>query len=479
MNCFEEKIYLIYNRQDLPVAKWITHNLEISGFPVYTDRDDLAFGIDYASTIISAINNSCLVIAIISNNALNSQWAAKELVIASESHKKILAILTDNVDVEDIPESIQYSSVAYLYRLQDHPDELLDILHNSVNGTPRNSIAQPNNTVVLDYSPSEVEPLASAKKGFRLSKRIIVCLSISIIIIVFVVGLLIPSMMWSSPECCPPPSIVERDSTEVSVDHNASPSFNVKPIQIIEQRTNPSDEIIAFIMILFPLSLIVWIISLYVHIKKRKLQISIFSDAKVQLQIAENENIIEENKSINLSLSEKDDSIKLMYKQYNGWRQVNCFIAGSTKQQSERDALRSSISIACNRWSRKNFQILSYTYEDFDRKFTKNGQQSLYDTFIANKADYAIFIIKGDVGDFTISEFDKAYTAFKNRGKPSIVVYNHCSVDDSESVHILRARIKAIKQYWIDYHDLNEMRMHFLDMISTELFNMFEKELGE
>ena len=39
MNCFEEKIYLIYNRQDLPVAKWITHNLEISGFPVYTDRD--------------------------------------------------------------------------------------------------------------------------------------------------------------------------------------------------------------------------------------------------------------------------------------------------------------------------------------------------------------------------------------------------------------------------------------------------------
>lgn len=232
-------------------------------------------------------------------------------------------------------------------------------------------------------------------------------------------------------------------------------------------------------MILFPLSLIVWIISLYVHIKKRKLQISIFSDAKVQLQIAENENIIEENKSINLSLSEKDDSIKLMYKQYNGWRQVNCFIAGSTKQQSERDALRSSISIACNRWSRKNFQILSYTYEDFDRKFTKNGQQSLYDTFIANKADYAIFIIKGDVGDFTISEFDKAYTAFKNRGKPSIVVYNHCSVDDSESVHILRARIKAIKQYWIDYHDLNEMRMHFLDMISTELFNMFEKELGE
>lgn len=83
------------------------------------------------------------------------------------------------------------------------------------------------------------------------------------------------------------------------------------------------------------------------------------------------------------------------------------------------------------------------------------------------------------MGDFTISEFDKACTAFKNRGKPSIVVYNHCSVDDSESVHILRARIKAIKQYWIDYHDLNEMRMHFLDMISTELFNMFEKELGE
>ena len=58
-------------------------------------------------------------------------------------------------------------------------------------------------------------------------------------------------------------------------------------------------------------------------------------------------------------------------------------------------------------------------------------------------------------------------------------MYNHCSVDESESAHILRDRVKAIKQYWIDYYELNEMRMHFLDMISTELFNMFEKELGE
>ena len=112
MICFEEKIYLSYNRQDLPVAEWIIKILELNGFPVYTDRDDLAFGIDYASTTLRAINNSRLVIAIISNNALNSQWVAKELVIASKSNKKILAILTDNVSVEDIPESIQYSSIS-------------------------------------------------------------------------------------------------------------------------------------------------------------------------------------------------------------------------------------------------------------------------------------------------------------------------------------------------------------------------------
>ena len=478
MICFEEKIYLSYNRQDLPVAEWIIKNLELNGFPVYTDRDDLAFGIDYASTTLRAINNSRLVIAIISNNALNSQWVAKELVIASKSNKKILAILTDNVSVEDIPESIQYSSLAYLSKLRNHHDELLNILQKLENGTYRDFSAQPPKIASPKYFPSEVEPLSTAKRGPHRTRRVIVCLSISAIIIGCVVGLLMKSMGLLS-ECCAPPLLVERDSIEVSVGHTASPSFKGKPTQIVECTTNPTDEIIAFILILFPLSLIAWIIGLYVHIKKRKHHISIFSDAKVQLQIAEKGNIIGENKSIDLSLSKKDDSIRLIYDKFNRWRQVNCFIAGSTKLQSERDAIRSSISIACNRWSSKKFQILSYTYEDFDRKFINGGQQSLYDTFITNYADYAIFIIKGEIGDFTISEFDKAYSAFKNRGKPSIVVYNHCSVDESESAHILRDRVKAIKQYWIDYYELNEMRMHFLDMISTELFNMFEKELGE
>lgn len=181
----------------------------------------MAFGIDFASTILGTINNSRLVIAIISKNALNSQWAIKELVIASKSNKKILVVLSENVTVQDIPGSIQYSSIAYLSILQSRPEELLDILQklDIENATHRNIVVQLNNAIVREHSPFDVVlmPMTSGNRTPRPRNGKIVFLVITVIAIVIIVGLLtipygtLPTESDSSIRAIP-------DSTEISVD---------------------------------------------------------------------------------------------------------------------------------------------------------------------------------------------------------------------------------------------------------------------
>lgn len=58
---------------------------------------------------------------------------------------------------------------------------------------------------------------------------------------------------------------------------------------------------------------------------------------------------------------------------------IKCFIAGSTRLEAERDALRAGIAQVHNAWSGKDFEILSYTYEDFQRQAVEGGHQKLYD----------------------------------------------------------------------------------------------------
>lgn len=101
---------------------------------------------------------------------------------------------------------------------------------------------------------------------------------------------------------------------------------------------------------------------------------------------------------------------------------IKIFIAGSLKLGRERDALRSVISIMYNKWQFHDFKILSYTFEDFSNKFKADGgQQTSYDEFIENEADWAVFVLDGHVGGITRSEFNKALAAHKKTGKPNIL----------------------------------------------------------
>ena len=481
------QIYISYTQSDEAIARRISEILKEIGLSIFVDTESLSFGMDFASTIVNEIKGCRLVIAIISERYINSQWALKEIEIATQSQKRIIPIIVGNILLTDIPDILSNVQCLLLKDVLANPRLLiLSIQGNLSEGKERQ---RPSLTDFIDADGTITRRTARPKTYSRRSGRKVGCLIISALAVIVLAMFFIsfPVGQTKSDSSRIESSIENyqdsiNDGSAFPVDssfhgkndnHQQDSEFE-KPCS---SNHNSLKEITIIVLLLLFICSLVWIVLLYRRYKMKKISLTLSSDAKVIATIDETPSIVESGQEQVLSLNQKTHKLALDYSKYNSWKKINCFIAGSTSLQSERDALRSSISIACNRWSKKNFQILSFTYEDFDRKFTKDGQQSLYDYFISHDADYAIFIIKGDVGDFTIREFDKAYAAFKTHGKPSIVVYNSLSDENFSSAEALRERVRAIHQYWVDYKDQEVMRHHFLDLISTELFTLFEAEL--
>ncbi len=449
-------VYISYTRADFSSAQMIRDILGEASIPVFIDSKSLDFGMDYAASIANAIKECQLMIVVISNQSITSQWILKEVKIALQAHKVILPILIEEISQSDFP--LEFRTLDYLL-LRDvlkSPNILISKIQT--NNSLKEGIKTPctASSMVESAKPREYTQLNSGKKG---------CFIISLLVIL---SLILLFFLFSIRGSSAP-------------DINSAPNQNPDPIVSCKSCTSYYDgalHLIAIVSFVIVVGAFICMVLLYRKQKRRQIPLSLFSDVKVKANIDSTYRVLEKGQELSLSLNQDSHRIILDYSKYNSWKKINCFIAGSIALQPERDALRSAISIACNRWSKKNFQILSFTYEDFDRKFTKDGQQSLYDYFITHDADYAIFIIKGDIGDFTIREFDKAYNAYKTNGRPSIVVYNNLLSKTSNSAEALRDRVRSIHQYWIDYNEQEVMRHHFLDMISTELFTLFESELN-
>ncbi len=452
-------VYISYTRADFSSAQMIRDILGEASIPVFIDSKSLDFGMDYAASIANAIKECQLMIVVISNQSITSQWVIKEVKIALQAHKVILPILIEEISQSDFPLEFRTFDYLLLKDVLKSPDILISKIQT--NNPLKEDIMIPCAAPSMDKSakPKRYAPLNIGKKG---------CFIISLLVIL---SLILLFFLFSI-----------RGSSAPDITVESAPNQNSDPVYIADlpqlSYYGGAIHLIAIVSFVIVVGAFICMVLLYRKQKRRQIPLALFSDVKVKANIDSTYRVLEKGQELSLSLNQDSHRIILDYSKYNSWKKINCFIAGSTALQPERDALRSAISIACNRWSKKNFQILSFTYEDFDRKFTKDGQQSLYDYFITHDADYAIFIIKGDIGDFTIREFDKAYNAYKTNGRPSIVVYNNLLSKTSDSAETLRERVRSIGQYWINYKEQDVMRHHFLDMISTELFTLFESELN-
>ena len=183
------------------------------------------------------------------------------------------------------------------------------------------------------------------------------------------------------------------------------------------------------------------------------------------------------HKTFNHEVTSKD--CKLVFANFleessqNG-KTIKCFIAGSKTLQQERDALRAVTCVMYNKWDSKNFRILSYTFEDFKKEHTLVPPQELYNKFIEEEADWALFIIDGEVGGITVDEYRIAMDSFKKNGRPKILALAKVGSENYEKVAEIRDEINKEHQYWTDYTDIVSLKYIFESTLNWDLIRMFQ-----
>lgn len=150
-------------------------------------------------------------------------------------------------------------------------------------------------------------------------------------------------------------------------------------------------------------------------------------------------------------------------------RRFKCFIAGSIALTPERDALRAVIAELHNQWEAEKFQINSYTFEDFSRDVVIGGQQKLYDTFIAEDADWVVFIIADGIGDKTLNEYRVAMDSYIQYGHPKILFLAHSDSTNDPVVKNIKREIIQSEQYWNSCNNVEQMKALFYKCLNWDI----------
>lgn len=135
------------------------------------------------------------------------------------------------------------------------------------------------------------------------------------------------------------------------------------------------------------------------------------------------------------------------------------FIAGSIELLNERNQVRSKLQQINNAFKK---QFISYTYEDFKRDIVLGGRQQDYDDFIANEADYVVFIIDAIIGGITYNEFEVAINSFMSNKHPKVFVYHNRGnfferLRTPYEVKRIIGLINEHNQYYIQYRNVSEL----------------------
>ena len=138
-------------------------------------------------------------------------------------------------------------------------------------------------------------------------------------------------------------------------------------------------------------------------------------------------------------------------------KNVSIFVAGAQKLKTERYALKALVHELNTRYHEKNIDIHieMKSYEDFKDK------QAEYDNYITQKADIAIFVLDGCIGDYTRSEFYTAVKAYNQKQIPEIIVflkkYNEETEETKEIQELLREGF-GDDYYYVTYENESDLR---------------------
>lgn len=154
---------------------------------------------------------------------------------------------------------------------------------------------------------------------------------------------------------------------------------------------------------------------------------------------------------------------------------INIFLAGSIKMEAHRNIVRSCANKlqADNCAKGRNISINITTFENFSSAITNIKAQDLYDEYIHNYADYAMFIFDDEVGGISKHEFDIAYDAFKQNNKPTLYIYFKESKTYCKEYNEIRNHILSTNNYFIEYKDINNLT----NIVNSNLREIIEPKI--
>lgn len=178
-------------------------------------------------------------------------------------------------------------------------------------------------------------------------------------------------------------------------------------------------------------------------------------------------------------LNVTDSNSRVLLSEFNNKREVKfrCFIAGSIKLSSQRDALRSTLAQMYNKWEGSNIRISSHTFEDFSRDVVPEGQQKLYNEFILNDAKWVVIIADENVGTETLKEYRIAMDSCIKNGHPKILFLANNQTQTNGILSDIKQEIVKTEQYWNTYNNNEHMKFILYQCIDWDI-NLLSKKLS-
>ena len=154
-------IMISYSSKMKRVAQDIYHTLQENQYDVWIAPYSIPNGEDYINEIYAAIDNSEVVLFVLSEPSLKSEWCQKELIYAIESNKKILPVQIKRVDnpyekMRRIRYELQRKQILVLFpKYKKKLDAIVDSVNKLINHEEK--VAQPYPILTSEYSTQNLD----------------------------------------------------------------------------------------------------------------------------------------------------------------------------------------------------------------------------------------------------------------------------------------------------------------------------------
>lgn len=472
--------FISSSHKDYEISQKITTALRTNGLNIVS-QENIPVGEEFSQSIVNAIEASNVLLVLCTPNSIQSNWVLNEVVFASRLQKAILPIIVDKVK---LPLEFDFLVSKYIHIDFDsyNPNKSIQqIIKITQQLNSKQSISAVEENLIKDHTiSSEKSPnvhrynkgehiykikdlLRNVGIGFGIILYIllvmiafiakdyiigVLLLSPSVIGLIAYVTIEVKSSKYDLKLYCEEENAEDDSLITISIDDKNISTINGKGFIRLSERKG---------------TYLISIESKNKNIESERFEYTFNKNNHGSIKRV----ILKSKSSKNQAIEQKKDLTRFM-----------CFIAGSTRLVNERNATRAVLSILYNKWERYDLVISSYTFEDFSNSYTVGGQQMLYDEFIEEKANCAIFIVENGVGEKTLGEYRLAVQTFKqNLQRPKIFVYANQLKQEGITLQFIE-EVRKNQSYWREYQDINQLMSLIKEDIDGELFNIFVLNKG-